>query len=541
MFLEESPITRQENNYWKEKIIKKFPSLKNISNSKFLSLKEYLIEYPQKFYCEQSFHVYYNHLETAKLEKPNTLVRLLNEYEHEIDLALKKINEINQLKIHDIIIPDDNKIYTIQFIENNIHFNFLKLIESTYTIFLKILASYQRIYKNKSTSGLDTFNCVQELKNTELKPLTNFYNNTIRNGIAHGKVKYLEHSIIYQDKRGNKEEIRTKQIVKKFDSLVDICNSMTLAFKIFIIINREFLASKKYTLPSNYLLQELAALANTPFWKISDCLENTMINNQKQLNIFIKNYAHRHRDVNYYSLRTAILAEYFAPDYHRYFLSLKSKHSNLVGFGGYDGKVLKENRLKNSNNAFDYKNVIVNNLLFFAPKNKIFSHLIQSIKNYTVFLKLKSSWVDFHEKTNYKFKRNFEIRFYKYHRRNKSIVISDTRVLVKNSSRDEENIIYIRKNFKKIINYTSLKSKIKLNKLYGRFLKTEYIRVMVHEKDFRIRDLKDSGLIDSLVCTISVNNSKTIKTIDILNGKVEQYGRYRIVWNNNWKGIRCIS
>jgi len=50
MVLEECPTTQGTNRYWNEKIIENFPLLINSSESKFLSLKEYMQDRPQKFY-----------------------------------------------------------------------------------------------------------------------------------------------------------------------------------------------------------------------------------------------------------------------------------------------------------------------------------------------------------------------------------------------------------------------------------------------------------------------------------------------------------
>jgi len=49
-----------------------------------------------------------------------------------------------------------------------------------------------------------------------------------------------------------------------------------------------------------------------------------------------------------------------------------------------------------------------------------------------------------------------------------------------------------------------------------------------------VRNLRNSGLIPELVATIEVNTTKRIQTIDIIGGKPEQLGKYRIVWNKKW-------
>ncbi len=50
----------------------------------------------------------------------------------------------------------------------------------------------------------------------------------------------------------------------------------------------------------------------------------------------------------------------------------------------------------------------------------------------------------------------------------------------------------------------------------------------------RKRNYQSAGLIDNLICTISINKSRRIKEIDIIGGTPEQFGIYRIVWNKAW-------
>lgn len=94
--------------------------------------------------------------------------------------------------------------------------------------------------------------------------------------------------------------------------------------------------------------------------------------------------------------------------------------------------------------------------------------------------------------------------------------------------------------YKKIVSYSIKKSKKRLKYRIFRFLPISYIRITIYEKDLRKRQLRSSGLIVNLVCSITVNNSKKIKNIDFIGGKVEQKGKYRIVWNKNWNGTKYV-
>ncbi|MCG7503054.1 hypothetical protein MHM83_14375 [Tenacibaculum sp. Mcav3-52] len=535
MLLEECPITKEENRISTKKILSKFNRIN--PSSRVLHLKKYLESYPEKLFCNSSFELYLNNLENGILQNPNAVISFFKENSKEIDIGINNLNEINKLHIHDCLIPEANNLVTIQFIENSIHFNYLKILESSYTTFLKLPAILERLYRDKSFSRLDLYHIVEELKKTELSPLTKPYDHTIRNGIAHGNVSYLEHSTVYKGKRGDPKEIRTKKIIDLFDNLIDIVNGVALAFKIFLINNREFLQKEKYSYPQSIAIEELKALGSTPQWEIKDCLSNKTINNEEQLNIFIKTNCRTHNEVNYYGCRTAILSEYFVRNYQRYYLSIEATYSSLIGFGGYDGKILKINREAKSENLKDYKNVLLNNLFFFVPKFKI-PQFLSAFFNFYIIIKQKSLWDDFHKKTENKFRKKYSIRDSKQHRRKYSIVVSDMSIVL-NEFGNENALEYVKNNYKKIVKKGIKHSKRKIHPFWGRFLKTSYIRIMIYDTDYRTRKLRDSGLIDSLVCTICLSKSKKIKLIDIFNSNIEQKDKYRIAWHRNWlKNIR---
>lgn len=535
MVLEECPITQTKNKYWQEKILEKFPILENANDIRYLALKEYVVERPQKFYCRQTYNDYLSFLNNFKINNSKLFIDIYSDFENDLNIAIKSLNDVNSLAIHDIFEPDNN-VECIRFIENHIHFNYIKLIEAVYHKFLFLIACQQRFLRNKPITGLDIYNCVEEVKNTDFHHVIFCYENTIRNGIAHGGITYKDSDTIYRGKKGKPLEIKTKRMIRMFDDLLDICNGFSVAFKVFIIKNRDFFQKHNLKVPKNFLLQELKAQANAPKWEVIDCLENETIDGRKQLNIFIKNTLLEYQEVNYFAFRTAILAEYFSKDFDRYFLSLDSKYS-LPGWAGFDGKILKRERLKNSKTLIGYNGALEDNLLYFSPKYKIpkvFNKLIRFIRICKIMMP-----IEFHRNTNYYFKRKYELREAKSFRRGLSIIINDPSVCI-NSDFKGNVIELIRNDYKKIIRYAIKYSKKEMNSWWAKYLRTQYIRVTIYDTDLRKRQLRGSGLIDSLVCSITLNRSTTIKNIDLIGGKLEEKGLYRIVWNGKWKGIKLV-
>jgi hypothetical protein len=535
MVLEECPTTKIVNKYWNEKILDNFPVLTIATDAKFLSLKEYISERPQKFYSKQVYTDFLTFLTDLKNDNPDRLVDFFTKNEHDLNIAIKSLNDINNERIHDIFIPDNN-IETIRFIENHFHFIYLKLIEAVYHKFILFIVYENRLQRNKSVEGLDIYNCVEEIQKTQFRYVTTCYHNTIRNGIAHGSIIFKESETIYKGKKGKPYEIRTKSIIRMVDDLLDICNGFALAFKVFMILNRDFVHSNNLVIPNQFLIQELKAQANAPKWKVVDCLESVTLDGKKQLIIYTENALLDLEEVNYYAFRTAVNAEFFASGFDRYFFSFKSKYS-LPGWAGFDGDILRRERLKNSNDLNGYKGVLEGKLLFYIPRIKLPKFFRKLINIITI---IKSNFpIEFHKNTNFIFKRKYELRETKPFRKGLSIVINDPSVYIYPEYK-KHIVDIIRKDYKKIVRYTIRKSKKELKSKVSRFLRTNYIRVTIYDTDLRKRHLRYSGLIDSLVCSITVNNSKKIRNIDFIGGKLEERGKYRIVWNSKWNGIKHV-
>jgi hypothetical protein len=533
MYLEDCPVTREENDFYFKKIIKHFPELAANTDKKILSLKEYIYKRPQKFYNKKVYSEYFEFLKDYLTTNPHSFIKIFKEVGSELNIAMKSLNTINDENYHDHIGPE-GEIETIRYIEDNIHFNYLRLIEGIYYQLILLIAYKSRLNRGKSVEGLDVYNCAEEIKHTQFSYLSDYYNNIIRNGIAHGGVIFRNKNTAYKGKKGNTHEIRTDEIISLHDNLLDISNGMNLAFRVFTILNRDFFEKNNLAIPRQLFIQELIAQTNAPNWNVIDCLENELPDGRKQLNVITENKLFSLTEVNYFAFRTAILAEYFAPGYDKYLLYLGSK-INLPGWAGFDGSILKNGRLKNSSDLNDYNGVYKEGDLFFIPKYKI-PNGIRKILNYLTLLKNNFKLM-FHPERGNIFIRKFKLRFTNPFRRGVSIIINNAKVYIYPEFKDQiQNIIRTR--HKRIVKHVIKKSR---NKLLYRLLRVSYIRIVIYDEDLRRRKFINSGLCNDLVCTITLNRSKKIKRTDIFSGIKEDRGKYQIVWNSNWKDIDTIK
>lgn len=522
MLFDDYFLTRDINNYWLEAIHAAFPVLAESTNSHCLSLQEYIISIPQKFYNRDLYSDYYQFWNTCINDNPSLIINYFCEQYHKLDIAFDVISKVNRLSFHDYKIPTEEPL-RIKFINDNINYNYLKLVESVLYVLILPIARHSRTLRNAQIDKLDVWNCIEEIKNTQFACIIDCYNNTIRNGIAHGSVTYSTTDITYTDKKGNSQSISPNNIIGLFDSLLDNCNAMMLALKCIMIRHNMFFCENGLKIPSSYLIQELQALGNTPQWEIQDCLNSQTLRGKNQLNIYVDNKHYHYDSVVWLALRTAALAEAFTPGYSRYFIHMQAKYGEYeAAWAGYDGNILQKGRLSN-----DIKDLNgVTDGVYFYPKYKIprFINLI-----HTTYLSIKNNSIAkrLHPQPTY------IIRDAKIYRKENGYCINDARVYLTDSNRGVE--VCIKQFYKDIVCDVIKYSKKQLGRYnLKKLLPIVYIRIMVYNTDMRLREYDGNGLKSSLVCTIGFNVSKHIQNIEIYGGTIKQVGKYRIVWNHNW-------
>lgn len=526
----EHPITKEVHRFWRSKIKAEFSYVDFSTTENYLSLIKYINESPEKFYSREAFATYSTFLDDLSKINPELLRDLLKEYSGEINISNKSLFEVNKRPIHDVFFPkDDNTLF--DFIDREIHYNYLKVLEGAFYHLALLPAKTSRSSRKAGTDGIDLYNAILELEKGEFSFLSALYNSTVRNGIAHGKVVFKDTQIDYFDKKGNKYTLQTKEIVKMFDSLLDIVNGFMLALKLFYFTNQEFLVKHSIEIPQSILIEELQLQANGPAWKVINCVESyAAFKEQKQLMIYIDTDFWDYGKVLFGAFRTAVLAESFFTQYDRLFVSIKCKHA-WPGWAAFDAKKIKIQRENYPDNP-NYAGVLENNMVFFVPKVKLprFIYKIGTIRmSFGTMMPLK--W---EENYTSKFPKPFVIREVKAHAKKFFSVVEDPSVVIsKEFQSDIEELV--RKNYRGIVNKVIKHAKRKSGLLDGvKYKPVKFIRVFVYEKDMRVRKLRNSGLIEELVCTIGFNTSDKIPMIDIIGGTPEQKGKYRIVWNKKW-------
>jgi hypothetical protein len=514
-----NPLTDSVNKIKKESIIKKFFDNTLPISQCPLALDKYLQSRPEKFYCTDSFSQQSRFL-NAECNTQEVVNFIVSNYSR-LDSALKILGEINRKPWNDSNIPTDEYEF-FQFCEQELNPSYLLLLEGVFGVFIHVNSVVSRIKRGKSTDGLDIYNRVEELKKTDLAFVLKPYCNTTRNSIAHGSVKYLHQKIEFEDKNKTIQK-GFSEYISHFDTLLDICNGLALAYKIYFFNN---LLTLK--IPKQVLLEELYAQTEAPWWEIDGCLDSDSGENISQLVIFITPKTRGFDKVQISSIWTAILAESYAPGYDRYFLSLRSPLA-YQGFAAFDGKALLERRENKIKNWGGYAGVLEGNLIFWVPFIKI-PKVFYKIQTYILSFKMS-----FTLKELLKVKKNGRLitaRNAEIHRNGWRVILNAGVVI---DSEQEVTSTDVKNNGRKIIS-TALKLARRKTPWYKvvKYLPLGYARISLFNKDFRCRELKSFGLRKNLIGTIQKQKIMRIKSPDIFGSTIEHVGSIKYAWNKAW-------
>lgn len=504
-------------------LVERFPILSNCSNNCYLSLFDYIDRTPECFFSEEIFQQYLNWLESQHKYNSPRMADYLAENEDGFNKAFLFLGEINRYSWHDSSEEIDD-YESIRFIDQQIHPVYLRLIEAVFYPFTRLLAFFSRIDRGKRPDGLHLFQAIEEVKNTDFSGLGDLYDNTVRNGIAHGGITYFERSVRYRDE-DDEEILSDDSIIRLVDDLIDVCNGLALAFRIFIFSHLR----DGYIIPRQILLEELQAETNTPWWHIAGCTPSRF-SSQNQLIIYARPNSRDYHKVAYSTVKSGVLAEYFAPGYDRYFFSLRSDKA-LPGWAAFDGKKLLELRSKGSTAIADYREALEDNVVFYSPKLRL-PRILSILDTYIHAVRIH--WSSALSDIRRIFGRpDVRVRLSDIYRSGWGCGLKGA-VFV-SAARGPHGQDVVRANCGRLIRSVLLDARKSVSLTDStRYLPLRYARISVLRRDYRKRRLRSFGLGADLVATVQVKRFAQVRAPDICGSQIEVRGRYRIAWNRSW-------
>ena len=441
----------------------------------------------------------------------------MKEYSKELGLGYKILSEINKSDIHDVK-PSDNHDDLLNFIDQKIHFATLNVLETPFFIPLLIFEKYDRKIHGKGCDGIGLYNVAEGcIIKSNLSSIIEPYNDTVRNGIAHGNYYYNNVDIEYLDKNNKSVKKRPYEILDMFDDLIDYSNGLYLALITFFITEQVFLQENNIPIPLNILIEEVKYKTKSPLWEVENCLESEGINIGKQINLYAKTFTLDYSTISALAFYSAINIERIMMNIDRIFINIES----AIGTGCivFNAKILgkfRESGYKDFNCLKGYKED--DEIMNYSKKVSPFLFQIE--------LKIANQKVE-KELLSEHFRKPFQIRYNRIHIKSIwNIQIVDTKIILNilNVDNVEE---YIRLNCKLLINETVRDARENAHFFsFEKYLPVKFIRVLIYNNDFRIRKTNDT---ENYIASIVYNKSNYIRTFD-RNEKVEVLGDYRISW-----------
>ena len=517
----QNPLTRERDQFDRARILLSFPVLGRETEQHALIFRRYLDNRPEKFFDRAAFDTYLCWLQRHDQTRPKQLKAYLSQFNSEIDRALLFLRELNLEEWHDSPLNTGGDYDLIRMIDKHVHPAYLRLVEGVFTPLLRPLAHFSRIHRNKGVEGLNVWSITEELKGQKEEHLVRHYRHTIRNGIAHGGISFLQGEIRYRDHGGNEETFATTSLIRLFDDLLDVCNGLAAATKAFLLTSQ----GQGYMPPRELMIEALQELTWAPWWAIEGCVE-AEIGGRSQLTVYVRPDSRDYRKVFWSTVQSGILSESLASGYDRYFFSLRSQK----GWAAFDGHKLRELREGGADDLSEYQGILEGNGIFYVPRLAIPGILskIDTLAT-SVRIAIPTAIQKIRESLG---KPRMFCRNAVLHRNSWGAVLRGDVVI---DGLDGQEIVgAIRKNCRLIVKIGKRHARRSGGLNAAHLLPIGYAQVAVFKRDYRQRRLSGFGLADDLVCTVRLQRIRRIKAPDILGSTIETNGKWRIAWNKAW-------
>jgi hypothetical protein len=246
-------IAQAGHSEQRQLIAKGLEGLALSEESRVLSLASFFEDRPQKFFDHKAYGKFFHTLGNVSARHPASLASYFSAHEPDLSRAFFFLHEINSLPWYDDI-GADGEFQELRFIDQELHPAYLRLLEAVLFPFLHLIAFFSRIDRGKPTTGLDLFNAIEEVSRSAIPEVAFRYNNTMRNGIAHGGITFGLREVEYRDKKGTLV-LDVREVVRAFDDLLDFSNGLALALGAFLLAQSEV----RYQIPQQLLINELRA------------------------------------------------------------------------------------------------------------------------------------------------------------------------------------------------------------------------------------------------------------------------------------------
>ncbi|RYE15366.1 MAG: hypothetical protein EOP45_18555 [Sphingobacteriaceae bacterium] len=320
-------------------------------------LEKFFVCSPEKYYSKEAYITYFDFLTESLIKNKVELLQFFTDKKDAINMSCKLLDSINSKPIHEYQVKDTDAV----FIDEYINYGYLQLLEGVLLVYVQLVTYIELINEGKKTDNLDLFTCIEKLGKGRFGYLKFVYDNTVRNGIGHGKIVYGESKAEYIDKKDNKATFYYYQLIRKFDSLLDIINGFVLAY---ITFWSKELNSLNIELPRQLIFEEVRLNSTLPHWQVTNVI-NQQILDKRQLSITIRSSCSLQTELRDHAIKTAVHAAHLVGDKFD-IIELHITHNDFPGYVKFDVKLLNELDGTSLDSA-SYSSTVVDSLeMFFS-------------------------------------------------------------------------------------------------------------------------------------------------------------------------------
>lgn len=522
----QNPLTAARDEYDRSRVIALFPSLESCRTAPFLALRPYLQKCPERFFDRSVFQLVLEWLRSCDVRDRDRLRQYFIDAGAELSMAMLFLRQINSEDWHDRPLLKGDDFEAVGFIDKNLHPTYLRLVEGIFAPLIRPMAHFSRLDRKKPTEGLDVFNLVEELVRSPMGPCVAPYRHAVRNGIGHGGITFRQSDIRYRDKKGNTETLDMWSIVRLCDDMLDTCNAIAAALKVFLISS----GPAGYAAPHELLVEELMEETRSPWWSVTGCMQSEY-SDMPQLLVYARPNTRDVLKVQWAATQTAAMAAHLSPGFDRYFLSLRTEKA-WPGWAAFDGRRLAQVAQAGASGAHDFAVAIESEGGFMYVPTPRLPRILGRLDTFAQSWRLH--WpLAVHQIRDNLGRLPVIARDAKMHRNSWGYVLNGAVVL---PGVDFSNAAStVRSNRRRIIRAAARLARAEQSWFsVARYLPLGYARIAVVTMDFRRRRIAGFGLGPELICTLQRQRIRRIKSPDIMGSTIENSGSWRIAWNRSW-------
>jgi hypothetical protein len=327
----------------RERAIGCFPELAGCRHELFAFMSVYADRLPWSTYDREAQQKYLAFLRTLATERPTYLTDFLREEHGAVEITFRTLETINSTFPHDRDWSELRDVKLLRTIQDEVHPMYLLLCEGVLKWLLTIVAVPRRLKRGDPADNLSPGDLVKEARDAGIHPLDCF-DSKMRNAIAHGSVALgidrIEYVNRYRGKPSSRENT-PRETLSMVEALLDVCNGMAAALRLFVLLDRGLLFSEKTELPPALVFPEVETQLATSDWHVDDYLELRHADGSRELNLFARtSYLDDHK-TRLSVIRTASLAAGLMPRFDRYYVRLE-RRGVTAGWGLFDGAKVRE-------------------------------------------------------------------------------------------------------------------------------------------------------------------------------------------------------